>query len=117
VVDKAKLKIFLSQAYRLKARDDHPLNGTHCHVVQDCIPHFRGKVLKKMQLTCTVWLESLKNKRDDGRRKHIPINPVKNTSLYHLMTFFLLVAIYYVFRFNKPGFITNSASLVRSISI
>jgi hypothetical protein len=49
VVDKVKFKIFLSQAHRLKARDDYPLNGTHCHVVQDCIPHFGGKVLSLTQ--------------------------------------------------------------------
>lgn len=49
MVDKAKFKIFPSQAYLLKARDDHPLNGTHCHVASECIPHFRGKVLSLTQ--------------------------------------------------------------------
>jgi len=53
-----------------------------------------------MQLTCTACLEFHKNTRDDGRGKHFPINPVKNTrtSLCDLMSFFPLVAIYYVFR-------------------
>jgi hypothetical protein len=32
------------------------------------------------------------------------------------MSFFPLVAIYYVFLYNKPGFITNRASLFFSIS-
>jgi len=49
VVDKPTFKIVLCQAYLLQARDDHPLNGTHCHVASECISHFRGKVLSLTQ--------------------------------------------------------------------
>jgi hypothetical protein len=38
---------------------------------------------------CTSWEESL-NTRDDGGGKHI--DRVKNMSVYHFLTFFLLVA-------------------------
>jgi hypothetical protein len=48
-------------------------------------------LLKRVQLTWTVWIVSLNTCNDNRGQQNIYL--VKNTSFYHWLTFFLLVAI------------------------
>jgi len=76
----------------------------HCGLVRrksaatELVPQY-FLLLKRVQLTWTVWVDSL-NTRDDGRGQQ-NIYPAKNTSFHHWLTFFILVAICQMFRFKQ----------------